>query len=213
VCSSDLDPVTNGIVDSLARPGGNITGFTKLSRELSGKRLELLKEVRPRLQRVGVLRNTDDINSTSTLKKLETAATDLKLELQSLDVHGSKPDLLTAFKTATKARVNALMTFSPFLIGQQTKIADFALKQRLPTMFEGGTWVDAGGLMSYAADEPDLFRRAAIYVDKILKGAKPADLPVEQPKKFELVINLQTGKQIGLTIPPNVLARADKVIK
>jgi putative ABC transport system substrate-binding protein len=213
VMISSFDPVTSGLVESLARPGGNITGFTTLSRELSGKRLDLLKEVAPRVVRVGVLRNTDDASNSVSLKEFEAAAQVLKLELQPLDVRGSNPDLDGAFKAAVRARVNALMTFTPFLIRHQKRIADLAIKERLPTMFEGGTWVEAGGLMSYSADEPDVFRRAATYVDKILKGAKPADLPVEQPTKFEFVINLKTAKQIGLTIPPNVLARADKVIR
>ena len=147
------------------------------------------------------------------MKEFELTAQALNLDLQRLDVHGAKPDLDNVFKVANKTRVNAVVTLTPLLIDQQKRIADLAIKNRLPTMLEGSTWVEAGGLMSYAADEPDMFRRAATYVDKILKGAKPADLPVEQPMKFEFIINLKTAKQIGLTIPPNVLAQADKVIK
>jgi len=214
VMISTIDPVGNSLVDNLAHPGGNITGFSTLGRELSGKRLELVKEVAPKTNRVGILRNPDDpSNSDDIMKEFELTAQALNLDLQRLDVHGAKPDLDNVFKVSNKTRVNAVVTLTPLLIDQQKRIADLAIKNRLPTMFEGSTWVEAGGLMSYSADEPDVFRRAATYVDKILKGTKPADLPVEQPKKFELIINLKAAKQIGLTIPPNVLARADKVIK
>ena len=214
VMISTIDPVANGLVDNLAHPGANITGFSTLGRELSGKRLELVKEAVPKVTRVGILRNPDETsNSDNIMREFEVAAQALKLDLQRLDVHGAKPDLEDAFKVANKTRVNAVVTLTPLLIGQQKRIADLAIKHRLPTMFEGSTWVEAGGLLSYSADEPDVFRRAATYVDKILKGTKPADLPVEQPTKFEFVINFKTAKQIGLTIPPNVLARADKVIR
>jgi putative ABC transport system substrate-binding protein len=208
------DPVAAGLIDSLARPGGNITGLTRLTRELSGKRLELLKEIVPTISRVGVLWDANVTTPGSALKDYETAAPALKLRLQSLEVRGPKPDLEGAFKAAAKGRANALVTIlNPLLNRYQKQIADLAIKHRLPSMFESNYYVEAGGLMSYATDDAANFRRAATYVDKILKGAKPADLPVEQPTKFEFVINLKTAKQIGLTIPPNVLARADKVIK
>jgi putative tryptophan/tyrosine transport system substrate-binding protein len=214
VIISNVDPVASGLIDSLAHPGGNLTGCTTASRELGGKRLDLLKEVVPQLTRVGILRNTDEPSTSfTTMKEFEAAARGLKLDLQPLDVQGTKPDLEGAFKVASKASVNAVMVLTPALIGEQKRIAELAIKQRLPTIFEGPTWVEAGGLMSYSADEADMFRRAARYVDKILKGAKPADLPVEQPTKFELVINLKTAKQIGVTIPQSVLYQADRVIK
>jgi ABC-type uncharacterized transport system substrate-binding protein len=208
------DPVTAGIVDSLARPGGNITGLTRLTRDLSGKRLELLKEVIPGMLRVGVLWDADSPGPVIGFKEYETAASALNIALQSLEVRGPTPDLQGAFREAVKGRVSALITVSTSLLTvHQRQIVDFALKNRLPSMSESRNMVQAGGLMSYSADEAESFRRAAVYVDKILKGAKPADLPIERPTKFELVINLKTAKQIGLTIPPNVLARADKVIK
>jgi putative ABC transport system substrate-binding protein len=208
------DPVATGLVDSLARPGGNITGLTGLTRELSGKRLELLKEVVPGISRVGVLWDTDAPGTAIGLKEYEAAARALKIPLQSLEVRGPNPNLEGAFQAAAKRHVNALVTIRGVLLTRYPKrIADLTIKNRLPSMYEGSNWVEAGGLMSYSANDADSFRRAAVYVDKILKGAKPAELPVEQPMKFELVINLKTAKQIGLTIPPNVLARADKVIK
>jgi putative tryptophan/tyrosine transport system substrate-binding protein len=206
------DPVANGLVGSLARPGGNITGLATLQRDLSGKRLELLAEVVPRISRVGILRDAD--GSSLGFKEYETVARELKIQLQSLEVRRPNPDLEGAFQTAAKGGSRAVITITGNLLFRNSKrIVDLAIKQRLPSMYEGKTWVEAGGLMSYSADEVESFRRAAVYVDKILKGAKPADLPVEQPTKFEFVINLKTAKQIGLTIPPNVLARADKVIK
>jgi putative ABC transport system substrate-binding protein len=205
-----VDPVATGLVDSLARPGGNVTGLTRLTRELSGKRLELLKEVVPGISRVGVL---GDANA-SGLKDYETAARELKIPLQSLEVRGPNPDLEGAFQAAAKGRVSALIPIRGSLINRYPKrIADLAIKSRLPSMCETGEYVDAGCLMSYSANDAESFRRAAVYVDKILKGAKPADLPVEQPTKFELVINLKAAKQIGLTIPQSVLYRADRVIK
>ena len=210
----NADPVTLGLVDSLARRGGNITGLATLNRELSGKRLELLTEVLPRISLVGVLRHTDSPNSAIGFEEYEAAARVLKIKLQSLEVRGDNPDLEEAFQTAVKGRVNGLVTItSSALFQRQKQITELAVKNRLPSMFEGSTWVDSGGLMSYSADDLALYRRAATYVDKIFKGAKAADLPVEQPTKFELVINLKAAKQIGLTIPPNVLARADRVIK
>jgi len=206
------DPVAEGLIESLARPGGNITGLSRLTRDLSGKRLELLKEVVPGISRVGVLDDADAY--LKAFKDYQAAGRALKIQLQSLEIRGPNPDLEGAFQAAVKSRIRALIaTQITVLIPYTEKIADLAIKNRLPLMFETGSSVEAGGLMSYAASDADLFRRAAIYVDKILKGAKAVELPVEQPTKFELVINLKTAKQIGLTIPPNVLARADKVIK
>jgi putative tryptophan/tyrosine transport system substrate-binding protein len=206
------DPVADGLVDSLARPGGNITGLATLTGDLSGKRLELLTEVVPRLSRVGVLRDADE--QSGVFKEYEAAARAIKIQLQSLEVRGLNPDIEGAFQAAAKGHVRALITVtSAPLFLQRKRIADLAMKNRLPSMYQGSTWVEAGGLMSYSTNDLGAFRRAAYYVDKILKGAKPADLPVEQPTKFELVINLKTAKALGLTIPPLVLMRADKVIK
>jgi ABC-type uncharacterized transport system substrate-binding protein len=208
------DPVATGLIDSLARPGGNITGLSTLSRELIGKRLELLTEVVPRLSRVGVLQNKDEKTAPDNFKEHETAARALKIQLQSLEVRGLNPDIEGAFQTAVKGRANALITVtSAPLFLQRKRIADLAIKNRLPSMYQGSDWVESGGLMSYSTNDLEAFRRAAYYVDKILKGTKPADLPVEQPTKFELVINLKTAKALGLTIPPLVLMRAGKVIK
>ena len=213
VMVTQVDPVAAGIVDSLARPGGNITGLATLQRDLSGKRLELLKEVVPRLACVGVLRSPDDQTAIG-FKDYEAAARPLKIRLQSLDVPSSNPNLEGAFREAVKGRADAVITITNDPLFRNSKrVADLAIKQRLPSMYEGSTWVEGGGLMSYSANDLELFRRAAIYIDKILKGAKPAELPVEQPTKFELVINLKTAKQIGLTIPQSMLYRADKVIK
>jgi ABC-type uncharacterized transport system substrate-binding protein len=207
------DPVETGFVDSLARPGGNITGITMLTRDLSGKRLELLKEVVPRISRVGVLWDPDTTGSAIAIKEYEVAADALKIQLQSLKVRSPNPDIEGAFR-ALKGRASGVVPIRGRLLNRYTKrIADLAIKNRLPSMHERSNNVEAGGLMSYASADAESFRRAAWYVDKILKGAKPADLPIEQPTKFELVINLKTAKQIGVTIPPNVLARADKVIK
>jgi len=209
-----LDPVATGLVDSLARPGGNITGLATLSRDLSGKRLELLKEVVPGISRVAVLWNADEPGAAIAFKEYETSARALKIQLQSLDVRGPTPDLDGAFQTAAKGRANALIAVTTAaLFLRQKRIADLAIKNRLPSLYQGSTWVEAGGLMSYSTDNLAIYRRAATYVDKILKGTKPADLPVERPTKFEFVINLKTAKQIGLTIPQSVLFRADSVIK
>jgi putative tryptophan/tyrosine transport system substrate-binding protein len=208
------DPVAAGIVDSLARPGGNLTGLATLSPNLSGKRLELFAEVVPQLSRIGVLRYPIPEDPTKTFEEYKTAAQALKIQLQSLEVHGPNPNLEQAFETAVNARVNALITVtSAPLFLQQKRIAELAIKNRLPTMFQGSTWVESGGLMSYSTDDLAVYRRVAVFVDKILKGAKPAELPIEQPTKFELVINLKTAKQIGSTIPQHVLVRADRVIK
>jgi putative ABC transport system substrate-binding protein len=213
VMVTQLDPVAAGLVDSLAHPGGNITGLATLQRDLSGKRLELLAEVVPRISRVGILRG-DGSMSAIGFKEYEAAARALKIQLQSLEVRDPNPDFEAAFQSAAKGRTSALITVTNAnLFRNQKRIADLAIKNRLPSMYEGSTWVEAGGLMSYSTNDLEVYRRAATYVDKILKGVKPAALPVEQPTKFEFVINLRTAKQIGLTIPPNVLARADKVIK
>jgi len=208
------DPVETGIVDSLARPGGNITGVTRLTRDLSGKRLEMLKEVIPKLSRVGVIWDADGPGPTIAFNEYEAAAQMLKIKLQSLDIRGLNLDFDRVFHIAAKVHASAIIPIrSSVLIRNVRRIAELAIKNRLPSMNESDDFVEAGGLISYSADEAASFKRAAVYVDKILKGAKPADLPVEQPTKFELVINLKTAKQIGLTIPPNVLVRADKVIR
>jgi putative tryptophan/tyrosine transport system substrate-binding protein len=202
------DPVASGLVDSLARPGGNITGFTSATRDLSGKRLELLTAMIPRLSRVGIL------SGFGAFKDYEDAARSLKVPLQILEVQAPTADLPRLFQVAVKERVSAMITTSvPSLSVHRKQIADLALQNQLPLMSESMTVVEAGGLASYDAHRDEIYRRAAIYVDKILKGAKPGDLPVERASKFELAINLKTAKQIGITIPPNVLARADRVIK
>ena len=209
-----VDPVATGMIDSLARPGGNITGVSTLNRELIGKRLELLTELIPKLSRVGVLQNQDEPDRSDTFKEHETAGRSLNIQVQSLGVRGQNPDIEGAFKAAVRGRVNALITVtSAPLFVQRKRIADLAIKNRLPSMYQGRDWIEAGGLMSYSTSDLEAFRRAAYYVDKILKGTKPADLPVEQATKFELVINLKTAKALGLTIPPLVFMRADKVIK
>jgi ABC-type uncharacterized transport system substrate-binding protein len=213
VMTQDPDPVGDGFVASLARPGRNITGLSILAPELSGKRLELLKEIVPKLSRVAVLGTSTNASTAQALRETEVAAGALAIKLQYLDVRGPK-DIEAAFRAAGKERAEAVIVFGgPVLASQRTQIVDLVVKSRLPAMYQSAINVDAGGLMAYGVSGTDLARRAATYVDKILKGAKPADLPVEQPKKFELVINLRTAKEIGLTIPPNVLARADRVIK
>ena len=204
------DPVATGLIDSLARPGGNVTGVTRLTRELSGKRLELLKEAAPNVSRVGVFGDVDATN----LNDYETAARALKIQLYSVDLGRDKPDFVAAFQNIVKQRVNAVAAISGSLtLSHRKQIAELMIKHRLPSVHGRAEEVEAGGLMSYSAIDSESFRRAAYYVDKILKGAKPADLPVEQPTKFEFVINLKTAKQIGVTIPPSVLYRADRVIK
>ena len=208
------DPVATGIVDSLARPGGNITGLARLTRELGGKRLELLKEAVPAVSRIGIIWAADDEGSTIAFKQYEAAARPLKLALQSIEVRGVKADMDNAFRAAAQAQLNALIAIRSGLVNAQQKaLVNFAIEQRLPSIFDGNDFVEAGGLMSYNTDDVESFKRAAVYMDKILKGANPADLPVEQPSKFELVINLKTAKQIGLTIPQSLLYRADKVIR
>jgi putative ABC transport system substrate-binding protein len=213
VMAFDDDPVGSGFVASLARPGGNITGLSTLAPEISGKQLELLKEIVPRLSRVAVFGTSTRSGNAQALREIERAAGTLGVQLQYLDVLGAK-DIEALFRAASKGRADAVLALaSPTLLLQRTQIADLAVKNRLPAIYDRAEFVEDGGLMTYNVNITDLFRRAATYVDKILKGAKPADLPVEQPTKFELVINLKAAKQIGLTIPPNVLARADKVIK
>jgi putative ABC transport system substrate-binding protein len=208
------DPVATGLVDSLAHPGGNVTGLTTLSRDLSGKRLELFKELVPTISRVGILLDADSPTASREFKGYEAAAPALKVQLQSLEVRGPIPDFPGTFAAAAKGRVSALIAVRISLINLNSKrIADLAIKNRLPLMNEASQFVETGGLVSYANSDAESFKRAAVFVDKILKGAKPADLPMEQPTKFELVINLKTAKQIGLTIPQSVLFRADKVIK
>jgi putative ABC transport system substrate-binding protein len=214
VIVASFDPVATGIVNSLARPGGNITGLTTLDRELSGKRLELLKEVKPGITRLGVLLNPDTPGPHQSFKEYESAAHALKIQLQSLEVRSPTADFEAVLNDATKARVHALITARNSVLDRnRNRIADLAIKLQVPSMCERELYVEAGCLMSYSTDEEWNYRRAATYVDKILKGAKPADLPIEQPTKFELVINLKTAKQIGLTIPQSVLYRADKVIR
>jgi ABC-type uncharacterized transport system substrate-binding protein len=213
VMTNDPDPVGNGFVASLARPGGNITGLSTLSPELSGKRLEILKETVPRLARVAVLGNLTEPGNAQALKEVELAAGAFGVRVQYIDVRGSK-DIETSFRAASKGRADALLLLaSTILVAGRTQVTDLAVKGQLPAIYYRPEFVEDGGLMSYATSLTDLSRRAATYVDKILKGAKPADLPVEQPTKFELLINLKAAKQIGLTIPPQVLARADRVIK
>jgi putative ABC transport system substrate-binding protein len=207
------DPVGNGFVASLARPGGNITGLSSLAPELSGKQLELLKEIILKLSRVAVFGTSTNPDNAPSLREVELAAGAFGVKLQYLDVLGPK-DIETAFQAARKGRADAILALSSrVLVSQRTQVVDLAVKSRLPAIYRNREDVEAGGLMSYGVSLTDLSRRAATYVDKILKGRKPADLPVEQPIKFELVINLKAAKQIGLTIPPNVLGRADKIIK
>jgi putative ABC transport system substrate-binding protein len=214
VMLTNVDPVATGIVDSLARPGGNITGLARFMTELSGKRLELLQEAVPGIVRIGVLWDADDPDAAIAFKEYGASSPALKIQLQSLEVRGPNADLEGAFQAAAKGRARALITVrNPFLLRYPKRIAELAIKTRLPSMYEGSDFVEAGGLMSYTASDAENFRRAATYVDKILKGTKPADLPVEQPTKFEFVINLKTAKHIGVTIPPDLLARATKIIR
>jgi putative ABC transport system substrate-binding protein len=211
VMAQDGDPVRNGFVASLARPGGNITGLSSYSAELNGKRLELLKEIVPKLSRVAVLGDSNNPGNSRAVTDAEKAASALGVQTQYLDVRD--PKALDSIRSTRKGRLHALLVLNFPAGNQDAAISKLALENRLPAVYYNSAVVGRGGLMSYGASIADLDRRAARYVDKILKGAKPADLPVEQPTKFELVINLKTAKQIGLTIPPNVLARADRVIK
>lgn len=214
VMAQDSDPIGNGFVASLARPGGNITGLSRLSPELSGKRLEILKDVIPTLARVAVCGTSTYPGNTQALKEIEQAAAAFGVKLQNFDILTSK-DFEVAFRSATKGQAQAMLMLVAGLVvnAQWSAVAKLAAKYRMPVMYSSLNAVKDGGLMSYDVNFSDLYRRAATYVDKILKGAKPADLPVEQPKKFELVINLKAAKRIGVTIPPNVLARADRVIR
>ena len=208
------DPVGAGLVASLARPGGNVTGLASLTPELNTKRLEILKDAVSKLTRVGLIFSARGAAAQLQLKELRPAALALKLKLEVIDAQPDPKGLESAFQTAKEKQVGAIMMQSvrPFFV-ERKRIVELAIKYQLPAIYPQKEYVDEGGLMSYGTDSTDLFRRAAVYVDKILKGAKPADLPVQQATKFEFVINLKTAKQIGLTIPPNVLVRADKVIK
>jgi putative ABC transport system substrate-binding protein len=210
---SGIEPVEAGLIESFASPGGNVTGITNLITELSGKRLELLKDAVPKLARVAVLYDPATPSSVLEVKELQTAAGALRLTIQPWEVRAAN-DFEKVFAATVKQRPDGLyVSNAPLMTTNRNRIAGLALKSRLPSIYNNRQIVDTGGLMSYGADFAGSYRRVAYYVDKILKGAKPADLPVEQPTKFEFVINLKTAKQIGLTIPPNVLARADKVIK
>ena len=213
VMANSGDPVGSGLVANLAHPGGNITGLSILSPELSGKALEFLKESFPKVVRVAIVWNPNNAVKVLDFKEAQAAAAKLGVQLQSLEVRGPK-DFESAFKSAIKERADALTVRAEAVtLFHRKQVVDFAVTRRLLAIYELSEFVEAGGLMAYGPSQSDNFRRAAIYVDKILKGAKPADLPVEQPMKFELVINLKAAKQIGLTIPPNVLAQADTVIK
>ena len=213
VMAQDNDPVAIGVVASLARPGGNVTGLSSLAPEIGGKHLELLKEIVPKLSRVAAIGTSTGPAHAQRLKEMELAAASLQVQFQYHDVLDVK-DISTAFREAGKARAGAVIVLGgPVLIAHRARVAGVAAESRLPAIFNVPDFVEDGGLMSYGANYADLYRRAATYVDKILKGAKPADLPVEQPQKFELTINLKAAKQIGLTIPQSMLYRADKVIK
>jgi len=213
VMGADTDPVDSGFVTSLARPGGNITGLATLSPEIAGKQLELLKEIVPRLSHAAVFGNLTNPGNVHELKETEVAAEAFGVRIRFFDVRGPK-DIESAFGTATKERAEAIIVLgNPVLNRHRRQVVELAAKTRLPATYARPEFVEAGGLMNYGASYNDLFRRAATYVDKILKGAKPTELPVEQPTKFELVINLKAAQQIGLIIPPNVLARADRVIR
>jgi len=215
VMATVSDPVGAGLVTNLARPGGNVTGIANLAPDLNTKRLEILKDAVPKLARVGLLwLSGGSIGQDLQLKELRAAALALKLKLEEIDTQFDAKGLESAFQTAKQQQVNAIMTTTaPFFFAERKRIVELAGKYRLPAIYYQKEFVDEGGLMSHGTDFGDMYRNAAHYVDKILKGAKPADLPVQQATKFEFVINLKTAKQIGLTIPPNVLARADKVIK
>jgi ABC-type uncharacterized transport system substrate-binding protein len=207
------DVLSSGLVESLARPGGNVTGLSTVARELGGKRLELLKETAPNLSRVAFLFNPESRSNVVELEELRRAATALRVTLRPVEARGTN-EIEPAFASIIRERAQGLSTASgPINNINRKRIVELAIKNRLPAVYHERQFVDAGGLMSYGPSITDMYRRAAYFVDKILKGAQPADLPVEQPTKFDFVINLKTAKQIGLTIPPNVLARADKVIR
>ena len=212
VIATAVDPVGEGLVASLARPGGNVTGLSSLGTELATKRLEILKDAVPKLARVGILRPPGGQNLQ--LKELRAAALELKLKLEEINTQPDAKSLESAFQTAKQKQVGAIMTTTGIIFfSARKRIIELAVKYRLPAIYPQKGFVDEGGLMSYGADYDDLYRRAAVYVDKILKGAKPADLPVQQATKFEFVINLKAAKQIGLTLSPEFLSRANKVIK
>jgi putative tryptophan/tyrosine transport system substrate-binding protein len=214
VIVSSVDPVEAGYITSFARPGGNITGLANLGRDLSAKRVELLKELLPKMSRLGIIWDSDGPGPTIAFKEYEEAANGFKLELRSLEVRGPKPDITKAFQTAKSVRTEALIVVRNPLISRHAKqVFDAAAKARLPSMAEEGQYVDDGGLISYGASASDLYRRAAEYVVEILKGVKPAALPVKLPSKFEIFVNLRTAQQLGLVIPQHVLVQADKVIK
>jgi putative ABC transport system substrate-binding protein len=213
VMAFDDDPVGSGFVASLARPGGNVTGLSSLALEIGGKQLELLKEIIPRLSRVAILGTSTVPQYANVVKEIDLGAKAVDVKVQHLDVLNAS-DLENAFGAASNSLAGAVLVIgSPILNSHRTQIVVLAAKSRFPAIYSRPEYVQDGGLLYYGTSFPDLFRRAATYVDKILKGAKPGDLPVEQPTKFELIINLKTAKQIGLTIPPNVLARADRVIR
>jgi len=206
-------PVENGIIASFARPGGNVTGLTNLTETLSGKRLELLKEVAPKVIRIGILSDLSNPTQPQEWKEIQAAALGLGLKLQSLGVRTGS-DFGRALDSAIKERAQALLNLPhPLILTHSKRIVEFAAKNKLPAMYTSREYTDVGGLMFYARDQTEAYNRVAVFVDKILKGTKPGDIPVEQPRKFEFVVNLKAAKQIGLTIPPNVLVRADKVIK
>ena len=215
VMTTSADPVAAGLVASLGRPGGNVTGFSTLPEELNTKSLEILKDAIPNLARVGLLRRAEgDVLTDLQMKELRPAALALKLKLEEIETQPDAKGFESAFQIAKQKQVGAILTTATRgFFGERKRIVELASKYRLPAIYFQKEFVDEGGLMSYGVDYVDLYRRAAVYVDKILKGAKPAELPVQQATKFEFVINLKAAKQIGLTIPPNVLARADKVIK
>lgn len=213
VMAQDTDPVGNGFVASLARPGGNITGLSILAPEISGKQLELLKEIVPGLSRVAVIGESTNPGHAQQIKETELAAAALRVKLQTLNVRDPR-DFETAFRAGREGRAEAVLVLGgPVLNSQRTRVVELAVKSRFPAIYNEQGFVEAGGLMTYGASFNDLYRRAATYIDKILRGRKPADLPVEQPIKFEFIVNLKAAKLIGLTIPPDVLARADRVIK
>jgi putative ABC transport system substrate-binding protein len=213
VMAQDTDPVGNGFVASLAKPGGNITGLSNQASEMSGKKLGLMKEIVPRLSRVAIIGNSTIPGDALALRETVLAAGAYQVYLSYLDVQDVK-DIEPMIRTAAKGRADALLVLgNPVFNLQRQQVIDLVVKHRLPATYSQPEYVEAGGLMTYGTNYPELFRRAATYVDKILKGARPADLPVEQPKKFEFIVNLKAAKQIGLTIPPNVLARADRVIR
>jgi putative ABC transport system substrate-binding protein len=214
VMTNVSDPVALGFAASLSRPGGNVTGLSTLAPELSGKRLELLKEIIPNLSRVTVIGDSTNPGNAQALKETESAAAAFRVQLQHyLEIRDAR-DIEAAFRAAARAHADAVLALtSAVLFSERTEVAGLALKNRVPVVYGQPEYVEAGGLMSYGTSISDLYRRAASYVDRILKGANPGELPIEQPTKFELVINLKAAKQIGLTIPPNVLARADRVIR